>query len=106
MDWQNFNNPVEFSRRGRMKKLVFSLLFVSLVVFPVAAVEETPAPLGPVDVNYSLGYQLGQELLAAGVTLRPEALYRALYDAEAKADPELKKHEMTMLLEMIRGEEK
>ena len=90
-----------------MKRLVLSLLFVLLIVFPVAAVEETPTPLDSVDdVNYSLGYQLGQELLAAGVTLRPEALYQALYDAEAKADPELKKFEMTILLETIRGEKK
>ena len=90
-----------------MKKLVLSLLFVSLIVFPVAAVEETAAPLEPVDdVNYSFGYQLGQELLAAGVPLRPEALYQALYDAQAKADPELKKIEMTILLETVRGDEK
>lgn len=89
-----------------MERLVLSLLIVSLSVFPVAAVEDVPAPLDPVDVNYSLGYQLGQELLAAGVTLRPEALYQALYDAQAQADPELKRIEMTLLLETIRGEEK
>ena len=90
-----------------MKRIVLHLLFLSLFVVPAAAVEETPAPLAQVDdINYSLGYQLGQELLAAGVTLRPEVLYQALYDAQAKAAPELKKMEMTILLEMMREEEK
>lgn len=90
-----------------MRRLVLSLLFVALIVFPVAAVEETPATADSVDdLNYSFGYQLGQELLAAGVPLRPEALYQALYDAQASADPELKKVEMSILLETIRGEGK
>jgi hypothetical protein len=92
--------------RGRMRRIVLCLLFMSLMVFPSAAVEEASAPLNQVDeINYSLGYQLGRELLASGVELRPEALYQALYDAQAEADPELKKMEMTVLLEMIRGEE-
>ena len=90
-----------------MKRFVLHLLFMSLFAFPSAAVEETPAPLAQVDdVNYSLGYQLGRELLAAGVTLRPEALNQALYDAQTEADPELKKIEMNVLLEMIREEKK
>ncbi len=90
-----------------MKRLVLHLLFMSLFAFPAAAVEETPAPLAQVDdVNYSLGYQLGRELLAAGVTIRPEALNQALYDALGEADPELRKDEMNVLLEMIREEKK
>ena len=87
----------------------FVLLFLSLMVigYPVAAVEETPMTVAQMnDLNYSYGYQLGRELSASGVELRPEALYQALYDALDQADPELSKAEMTFLLEMIRGEAK
>ena len=89
-----------------MKKFV---MFLCLMVmgFPVAAVEKTPLTISQMDdLNYSYGYQLGRELSASGVELRPEALYQALYDALDQADPELSKAEMTLLLEMIQGEAK
>ena len=87
---------------NRFVLLTICLLFSG---FPVAAVEETPTPVAPADdLNYSYGYQLGRELLASGVALRPEALFQAIYAALDKEKPEISKGEMAILLEILKVE--
>jgi hypothetical protein len=85
-------------------KRVILLISGLLMASPVAAVEQRPSPTDQMNnINYSYGYQLGRELLAANVELRPEVLYQALYDALDKSEPELSRDEINNLLERLRG---
>ena len=82
-----------------MNKLLLIIAYLLFIHSYVWAIENTPnLPDHTDNINYSFGYQLGRELATAGVEMRPEALFQALYTALASDQPELTREEMATII--------
>ncbi|PLY03068.1 MAG: hypothetical protein C0623_02425 [Desulfuromonas sp.] len=87
-----------------MKRFLLISSFLLLLPANAWVAEDVAAKTDSIDdLNYSLGYYLGLELKKAGVEMRPEPLYQAIYAALAQDQkPALSREEMAALLQDAR----
>jgi len=69
-------------------KIIFSILVVSsLMITPCLAGEQADLGNQQAKVNYSVGYQIGDDFRRQGVEINPEALVKGIQDALAGKTP-------------------
>ncbi len=85
-----------------MKKILSTGVAILLMVGICSAGDTAPVLDTEDSINYSLGYQIGNDLKQQGLQVTPEAVLQGLEDAFTGSNPQLSPEEMTRTLEELK----
>ncbi|MCU7810592.1 MAG: FKBP-type peptidyl-prolyl cis-trans isomerase [Candidatus Thiodiazotropha sp. (ex Notomyrtea botanica)] len=81
-----------------MKTHTLPFLIVSLVSFTTSADEQTTLPDDTAKINYSVGYQIGNDFKYQDIEIRPETVIQGIRDALSENESQMTSAEMKQVM--------